>query len=417
MANIFNKLFFILIYLYMIILPIAPSKYKYRSIPLNGDAILAVIILMYFLRILLIKETRLKFVRGIKNFFTDYLTISLFILGFVMVISTFYSSDKKIALSESARFISYISLFFIIKYELNESNVLDNIIKIYISVCFLIFSIGIIEYCFQTKIINMNSLTPDRIKSTLENSNNLAAFSILSVFPLIVLFLEQKKKIKKTLYFVVSILAIFNIVLSQSRNALIALAVGCLILCFVYSYKFIFAFVLMGGVAWMVPQIHSRILQIGDSRQNESRVKIWKMTFKMIKDQPIFGIGNGNFHNMYKEYLKSYPELSNTYGGNDIYHPHNIFLKFQSELGIAGAMAFIVVIISIPIKLKKFIKNINSNFYKSFYKGFFVSFLVFMFMNMIDNFFSAPKVISFFWILIAVTQSLMYNLHWNLDRN
>jgi len=32
-----------------------------------------------------------------------------------------------------------------------------------------------------------------------------------------------------------------------------------------------------------------------------------------------------------------------------------------------------------------------------------------MFMNMIDNFFSAPKVIAFFWILIAVTQSLMYN--------
>ena len=76
---------------------------------------------------------------------------------------------------------------------------------------------------------------------------------------------------------------------------------------------------------------------------------------------------------------------------------------------IIGTMAFMGVFISIPIKLKKFISNTKSNFYKSFYKGFFVSFIVFMFMNMIDNFFSAPKVITFFWILIAVTQSLTYN--------
>lgn len=409
MSNIFNKLFFNLIYLYMIVLPLAPSKYKYKSIPLNGDVILALIIVMYFIRISFSEDTRARLFNGIKDFLTDYLTISLSVLSFIMIISIFYSSDKKIALSESARFISFVMLFFILKYELHDKRTLDNIIKTYIFVCFLVFSIGIINCFSNTYVMNNNSLTLDRVKSTLENSNNLGAFAVLSVFPLVVLFLEQKDKIKKILYFIVSILAMLNIVLSQSRNALIAFAIGCLILCFIYSYKFIIAFVLMGGIAYVVPQIHSRLLQITDSNQNEARLKIWEIAFKIIKEHPIFGIGNGNFRSAYKQYIIKYPELKNKYGGTDIYHPHNIILKFQSELGILGTFAFISIAVSIPFKLKKFIRNTDSNFYKSFYKGFFISFVVFIFMNMIDNFFSVPKVIAFSWILIAVTQCLSYN--------
>jgi len=410
MADIFDKLFFILIYLYMIMLPIAPSKYKYKSIPLNGDMILALIIIMYLMKILFSMDTRKRFIQGIKNFFSDYLTIFLLMLSLIMVISILYASDKKSALSETVRFFSYVMLFFILKYELHNSQTVDNIMKIYIFVCFLVFSYGILQYFFFSHLILTNNIfTNFRVDSTLENSNNLAAFAILAIFPLIVLFLEQKDKIKKSIYFLISILAIVNIALSQSRNALVALAIGCLILCFLYNYKFIIAFILMGGIAYTIPQIHKRILQITDSKENDSRIKIWKVTFKIIKDHPILGIGNGNFPNVYQQYIKKFPQLINTYGTSDILHPHNIFLKFQSELGILGTIAFLGIFITIPIKLKEFISNTNNCFYKSFYKGFFVSFIAFMLMNMVDNFFSAPKVISFFWIMIAVTQSLMYN--------
>ena len=132
MANIFNKLFFIIIYLYIIILAIVPSKYEFKSIPLNGDIILAIIIILYFMRILFSIDTRVRFVKGVKNFFTDYLTISLYMLSFIMVISILYASDKKIAINESFRFISYIMLFFILKYELHDEYTLDNIIKTYL---------------------------------------------------------------------------------------------------------------------------------------------------------------------------------------------------------------------------------------------------------------------------------------------
>jgi len=222
----------------MIVLPLAPSKFKYKSIPLNGDVILALIIIMYFMRMLFVRDTRVNFIKGIKDFFTDYLTISLLILSFSMVISIFYSVDKKVALGETFRFISYVILFFILKYEVRLRHIVDNIIKIYIFTCFLVFSYGILEYYLLPHVmIAKNVLTNYRMMSTLENSNNLAAFALISIFPLIVLFLNQKDVLKKIMYFIISMLALVNIVLSQSRNALIAVALGCVILCFIYSYK------------------------------------------------------------------------------------------------------------------------------------------------------------------------------------
>ena len=124
------------------------------------------------MKILFSRNTRARFNKGIKNFFTDYLTIALLILSFIMLISILYSADKKIAINESARFISYVVLFFILKYELQDKRTINNIIKTYIFVCFLVFSIGIIK-----------NVTTIRLESTLENSNNLAAFAIFINFP------------------------------------------------------------------------------------------------------------------------------------------------------------------------------------------------------------------------------------------
>ena len=84
----------------------------------------------------------------------------------------------------------------------------------------------------------------------------------------------------------------------------------------------------------------------------------------------------------------------------------------QCELGIIGSIAFIVMIIFIVVKLRQLINREENNFYKLYYKGFFVSFIAFMSMNLIDNFFSAPKVIAYFWILLALSQSIM-NRHNN----
>jgi putative inorganic carbon (hco3(-)) transporter len=59
--------------------------------------------------------------------------------------------------------------------------------------------------------------------------------------------------------------------------------------------------------------------------------------------------------------------------------------------------------------LYRYLKNERDPHFLFFFKGFLVSSISFMMMNLIDNYFSAPKVIAYFWLLLAIYQSRVYN--------
>ncbi|OFI05795.1 O-antigen ligase [Clostridium acetireducens DSM 10703] len=397
-----------LIYLYIILLPLIPSKFKYKNIPFNGDIILALIILLYVFQLVFLKETRKRFIEGIKDLTKDYFNISIIILLFIMYLSIGYASSRTLAIKETFRFTTYIALYFIIKYEISSKRIIDNIIRCYISVSLLISFIGVYQYIGGKGFVQKHgSETLVRIVSTLENSNNVGMFFILAVFPLIMLTLYEKEIKKKIFYGLTSFLFFINIILSFSRNAWLGFAIGCFILVLIYSIKLLFLFGGVGILALFLPPVFSRIKQIDDMSQNISRIKLWKTASIMIKDNPIFGVGNGNFAALYDSYITKYPDLR--YCSYKVYHPHNIFLKIQSELGIIGLVGFIGMIISIGFKLKKFINIIKDNFYKAFYSGVVASMVAFLFMNIVDNFFSAPKVIAYFWIILSISDNLLYN--------
>ncbi len=406
MKNLLDAAFIILIYAYMILLPILPSKFKLHSIPLNGDAILALIMLVYFIKILLDKDTRERFASGIRDFFRNRLTIFIFIFCLTMFISISYSQNKSLALNESIRFLTYVFLFFVIKYEMHDKNSIKLLLRVYLFSCFMVFFIGVIDHYYNLKFLYHSAFyDKSRLEGTMENSNNLGAFAVISIFPLIVLTLEDKKIINKIIYFIILSLGVLNLIFAASRNSWLAVAVGFVFLTILFSYKFIFSFLFLGGAVYFIPKVHARLMQIFNTAQNESRIKIWKLAIKVIKDHPLIGVGNGNYYSVYPEYIKRYPELVDTYDSVQVYHPHNIFLKVQCELGFAGLLSFIGIIVSIAIELRKVVKFTTDSFNKSFYKGFCASFAAFLCMNLVDNFFSAPKVIAFFWILVAVTQS------------
>lgn len=397
-----------LLYIYMILLPVLPSKFKIGNVPFNGDILLALLIVSYLIMIVIFKNVRNRFAYGLKDFFLNYLTIFICLLIFIMLISVSYSTDKKLALSESVRFTTYVALFFIIKYELNNKYISNNILKLYIYVVSLVSSIGIFEYILGIGFIQKSEHgIRTRIFSTLENSNNLGVFMLMGFFPIIMLMLNEKEKRRKVYLGIVSLLIFINIILSFSRNAWLGLVIGIVILSLTYSWKIILGMGGLGVISLLIPQISNRLLEFTDKSQNLSRIKLWDIAFMMIKDHPFTGVGNGNYRVMYDIYKLKYKKKIEYYP-TDNFHTHNVFLKIQSELGVFGTMAFVGMIVSIAINVVKFIKNIDVKFYKVFYTGFLASIISFIFMNVIDNFFSAPKVIAFFWILVANFEGISY---------
>jgi putative inorganic carbon (HCO3(-)) transporter len=79
------------------------------------------------------------------------------------------------------------------------------------------------------------------------------------------------------------------------------------------------------------------IKNLGKRSSLTSREMIWKSAALMLKDNPLFGIGPGNFQNKYLEYQKCFPP----YLEWAVPQPHNLYLAFWLEAGLAGLIGFL----------------------------------------------------------------------------
>jgi putative inorganic carbon (HCO3(-)) transporter len=395
------------------LLPLIPQDIKLKGLPFS-DFILALMIFIYIIEIIFSERCRGNFIKGIVNFFTEKLSILLVILLGIMLVSTIYAVDKKIALSESARFITYIFMYFIIKYEFNSKKQINILLNCYIFISFILGSIGIVQhftgFALAEKFIKTNAFgTGLKIASTFFNPNAYGAYLILIIFPVIMLSIYEKNKNKKLMYFFLSMLLITNLLMTFSRNALLGFGLGVLVLGLIYSIKLIFA---LGGFSilmFFIPSVSQRVIDITSLSQNESRIKLWKTAIMMIREHPIIGVGNGNFVTRYNEYVIKYKELK--YQSYQNYPAHNSYLKVQSELGIIGIVSFLGVVAITLFRVKKLYTTTTDKFHKPFYMGVMASMIAFLFMNVFDNLFFAPKATTYFWFLLATSEALLNIRH------
>ena len=112
-----KNILFILTCAYIMILPLIPQEIKFKGV-LFTDLILALMILVYLISLASCKKNRENFINAIIDFFTDKLSIFMAILLLIMLVSTSYALDKKLALTESARFLTYIFMYFIKRYSI-----------------------------------------------------------------------------------------------------------------------------------------------------------------------------------------------------------------------------------------------------------------------------------------------------------
>jgi O-antigen ligase len=82
------------------------------------------------------------------------------------------------------------------------------------------------------------------------------------------------------------------------------------------------------------------INQFSDRSSWQSRIMIWKSGLKIAVDNPVLGIGPGNFQNKYLDYQKYF----SPYLEWAVPQPHNLYLAFWLESGIIGLFSFIIII-------------------------------------------------------------------------
>lgn len=391
------------------LLPLIPQKIMFKGVPYT-DLILVTIIFVYLINLVLSKKVRENFIHGIINFFTEKMSILMVILLAIMLVSTIYALDKKLALTESVRFITYIFMYFIIKYEFNNKKQINTLIACYIFISFILCCLGVVQYftgfalegIFLTAYESGKSV---KIAATLYNPNAYAAYLILIIFPLIMLSVYEKNKNKKILYILFSILVFTNLLMTFSRNAVLGFGLGLLVLVIIYSYKLIFALGGFGIVIFFIPSVFQRIKSVTNMSGNVIRIKLWKTALMMIKEHPILGVGNGNYVTRYNEYIFKYKDLR--YYSYRNFPAHNSYLKVQSELGIIGIASFLGILITALFRIRKFYITTEDKFHKPFFMGVMASMVAFLFMNISDNLFFVPKATTYFWFLLATSEALL----------
>ena len=106
------------------------------------------------------------------------------------------------------------------------------------------------------------------------------------------------------------------------------------------------------------------------------RILLWKSSYHMWQDHPVFGVGFGNWNKQYPNYISP---LAKEPG---LTIPHNVLLSFYSETGIIGGTGFLIFTLGTIVILARKIYKYPDNI---FYKIAFWSFITITCHGMVDT--------------------------------
>ena len=197
--------------------------------------------------------------------------------------------------------------------------------------------------------------------------------------------------IKIVWYITVIILSIWAILLANSAGAIAAL-IGTLV-AFSLAYKStrIATVVLVVAAAIIIPAtpLKDPFTQevLMQNQSGQIRLQMWKETLEQLETQPILGNGLGSYQEAVQPFHK--------FDWVEIYlYPHNVLLNFWTEIGIVGAVAFLIIVLQgFTAALQK------SNRLKITVAA---ALLIILIHGLVDVPYLKNDIAMFFWFIIAL---------------
>ena len=323
MTLVQNKILSSLIYIILILLPTYLIRFEIFSIPFT---VLEVLILLLF--VLFILVTRFKFEFGSYKYFIYFFII-------IGVVATIFSQENMAALGLLKAYIIEPVLFFIVFI-----NVKPKFSKVLWSLglsAMFVALVGVVQYFTGYGIpAPWNQVGNDfRITSVYEYPNAVGLY----LTPIIALFFGNIIKRKRNIYFslLVILIALAAIGGAVTQGAWLAVIFSFIFLGFFTKWKKFFMGGLICGIILLFVVPGALDVVTLQNNSGEVRLAVWEGTMNMLKDRPLIGSGLASFPQVYAEYkLDRHVEL--------LQYPHNIFLNFWTQLGLAGLLWLIFIL-------------------------------------------------------------------------
>lgn len=293
------------------------------------------------------------------------LNIPILLFVLVMTLSLTNSDYFRISLNDYIIFLSYFILYFFIRNNITIKIELKSFIKIFFLTSLLVSLYTLIQYYDYDPYLKGLSY----LSSTIGQKNWISNY-LAMIFPIVFSYflLEELKKNKITYYFLLSIIYM-TLMICQSRGIWISILLTAILAVYII-FKFNLLKIFHKNKKWLVLLLVTfliiTIIYSTDNLLNKSaitvkeramstfdeqdpsinsRMLIWRTTFEMIKDKPIFGSGIGTFRMNYLDYqgklLEKNPNYIKYYTKSG--DAHNEYLQIWAELGIIGLGLFLLI--------------------------------------------------------------------------
>ena len=357
---------------------------------------------------------------------------------FISILSMFFAVNVKESLFDISKTIVFISVIILTLNLLNES---DHWVK-YIPLFFLIaISIALIIGFRQYAVEVMPA--PDRLLEDgrpvnylvdgLMAHKNLYASSLFMSLPFLIFGLIQSQKMLRFIYGLITFLLFVMIILLSTRavwlGILIAVGASSIIL-LVYADKFglptkfrkwallSMVAILVSGLT-VVSSISSkdqfspieRLKSIFSSKDSNNiyRLHVWELTTNIIKENPMTGVGAGNWKFIAPRYYHNYNFKLNQLNWIG---PHNDFLWVLAEKGFPGFLFFVGMFFMAFYYLFSVIRkteNGNHKILALILIGGFIGYLVISFFD-----FPLERIVHQVWL--AIWMAISANLYFQIKQ-
>ena len=278
------------------------------------------------------------------------------------------------------------------------------------------------------------------LSSTIGQKNWISNY-LAMIFPIIFSYFLLKKSGEKIAYFIILSIVYATLMICQSRGIWISISLTVILaLYIIFKFKLfkifqenkrwlillLVSFLIITAIystdnplnksAITVPQRALSTLDEQDPSIN-TRLLMWRTTFEIIKDKPLFGSGIGTFRMNYLDYqaqlLKENPNYIKYYGKAG--EAHNEYLQMWAELGIIGLGLFLLIFYFIFHTVFNFYKRNKNGEDRLMILGLNMGITCFMIHSLFTFALHVPVLGAIFFIIVGLT--MKYTEECNASEN
>ncbi len=315
------------------------------------------------LSFLLLKLTAFSLITKLYLVRVSYLTISLSLFLFVLVVFSVFSEgyERKVSIFVCL-FLGLTLLFSLVfdLYELDTNACFRYLTKVTLIAGFFMAIIGILQVSgisLSHYYIDLDYLRPVGVVQQVN------VHAVLMVFYLHLLLIysifNHSDKLFSAAYYLILLLLVcafsFNVGVSGSRVALLSYIIGLVFLFLLFknlikaSLKTVFSCVLVSIIFVAFGIFYSGVLDLIAAKASsmnsgsDIRIHLYKISYELVSNMDLFGYGLSSFQRVFQDaaaYYQLNTSLDSVIGDVKYTHPHNELFYWLIQIGYLGFLPF-----------------------------------------------------------------------------